>query len=99
MGSKILSKISKLAQKFLFKRNPMSASDALRRHVDGTGSGWEIDDLISWSPTLDQENEAIKPLLEIHHRYRNAQYPIGINNPDSFEDIIRLAILLESKGL
>jgi hypothetical protein len=84
----------------LFGRgNPMPASDALFHHVERTGTGWEIDDLMSWSPTPEQEEKAIAPLLDIHERYRSADYPIGISNPASFDEIRALAERLRSQGL
>ena len=77
----------------------MSASEALLRHVDGTGTGYEIDDLMSWSPTREQEEKAITPLLDIHERYRSAEYPIGISNPASFDEIRALAERLRAQHL
>ena len=77
----------------------MPASDALMRHVEGIGTGYEIDDLVSWSPTPEQEEKAIAPLLDIHARYRSDQYPIGISNPASFPEIRALAESLRSQGL
>jgi hypothetical protein len=83
----------------LGRGNPMPASEALFRHVDGTGTGYEADDLMSWSPTPEQEANAIGPLLDIHERYRSAEYPIGISNPASFEEIRALAQRLRAQGL
>ena len=68
----------------LGRGNPMPASEALFHHIEGTGTGYEIDDLMSWSPTLEQKAKAIAPLLDIHERYRSAEYPIGIGNSASF---------------
>jgi len=83
----------------LARANPMPASEALFHHVEGTGTGYEIDDLMSWSPTPEQEEKAITPLLEIHERHRSAEYPIGISNPASFEEIRALAEGLRAEGL
>jgi hypothetical protein len=77
----------------------MLASEALIHHIDGTGTGFEVDDLISWSPTPKQEEEAIKPLLDISERYRSDAYPIGVSNPASFNEIRALAERLRSQGL
>lgn len=77
----------------------MLASAALFHHVEGTGTGYEIDDLMSWSPTPAQEEKVITPLLDIHNRHRSAEYPIGINNPASFEEIRALADCLRAQGL
>ncbi|WP_205478615.1 hypothetical protein [Sphingomonas arenae] len=79
--------------------NPMPASEALLRHVEGQGTGYEIDDLMSWSPCEQQEEKAIAPLLKISERYVTNEYPIGISNPASFEDIRALAESLRAQGL
>ena len=83
----------------LFRGNPMPASEALLHHVRGTGTGWEIDDLMTWSPTPEQEEKVIGPLLDIHERYRSADYPIGIANPASIAEIEALAERLRDEGL
>ena len=83
----------------LGRGNPMSASEALMRHIEGTGTGWEIDDLMSWSPTAEQEEKAIGPLLDIAIRYRSEEYPIGFSNPASFAEIRALAERLRAEGL
>ena len=77
----------------------MPASEALIRHVEGTGTGWEVDDLVTWSPTREQEEKAIAPLLETHERYRSDEYPIGTTNPASFPEIRPLADRLRAEGL
>lgn len=79
--------------------NPMPASEALFRHVEGRGTGFEIDDLMSWSPTAEQDEKAIAPLLEISERYASNEYPIGISNPASFGEIRALAESLRAQGL
>ena len=79
--------------------NPMKASEALFHHVGGSGTGYELDDLISWSPTREQEEKAIGPLLAIHERYRCEEHPIGISNPASFDEIRTLAERLRAEGL
>jgi hypothetical protein len=84
----------------LFARtNPIPASEALMHHVEGTGSGFEVDDLMSWSPTSEQEEKAIRPLLRISEQYRSDEYPIGISNPASFTEIRALAERLRADGL
>lgn len=79
--------------------NPISASEALLHHVEGTGTGFEVDDLISRSPTSEQVEEAIAPLLDINERYRSDEYAIGVSNPASFAEIRALAERLRSQGL
>ena len=77
----------------------MPASEALIHHIEGTGTGFEVDDLMSWSPTPEQDEKAIAPLLRIHEQYRSIEYPIGISNPASFAEIRALAERLRSEGL
>ena len=77
----------------------MPASEALIHHVEGTGTGFEVDDLMTWSPTPEQEEKAIRPLLDIHERYRSDEYAIGTSNPASFAEIRALAERLRSEGL
>jgi hypothetical protein len=79
--------------------NPMPASEALIRHVEGGGTGFEIDDLMSWSPTAEQEEKAIAPLLELSQRYASNEYPVGISNPASFAEVRALAESLRAQGL
>jgi len=83
----------------LGRGNPMPASEALMHHVDGTGTGYEIDDLMHWSPTPEQEEKAIAALLDISERYGTAEYPIGISNPASFAELRALAERLREQGL
>jgi len=81
------------------KRNPMLASQAILRHLDGTGTGFEIDDLMSWSPTEAQQAKAIEPLMQIAMRYRTDAYPVGISNPAADADLRSLAAALAREGL
>ena len=81
------------------KTNPMPAPEALMHHVEGTGTGYEADDLMTWSPTLEQEEKAIAPLLDIHERYSSDEYPIDISNPATFAEIRALADRLRWQGL
>ncbi len=77
----------------------MKPSDALLRYVEGTGGGYELDDLVHASNSEETEREAIEPLLEISRRYSTREYLIGISNPASFPEIRALAECLQSKGL
>jgi hypothetical protein len=54
---------------------------------------------MTWSPTPEQEEKAVAPLLDIHERYRSAEYPIGTSNPASFDEIRALAERLRAQGL
>jgi hypothetical protein len=91
--------VTDLIAGLLGRGNRMLASEALMRHVEGTGTGFEVDDLMTWSPTPEQEEKAIRPLLDIHERYRSREYSIGISNPASFAEIKALAKRLRSEDL
>ena len=79
--------------------NPMLASEAILCHVEGRGTGYELDDPLHWSPTEEQEEKAIAPLLKISERYACSDYPIGISNPASFSELRALAESLRAQGL
>ena len=83
----------------LSRGNPTKASEALFHHVNGTGTGFEEDDWMTWSPTPEQEEKCIEPMLDIHERYRCVEYPIGISNPAAYDEIIELAERLQADGL
>jgi len=82
-----------------FLANSMPASEALLCHIEGRGTGCELDDLLHWSPSEEQEEKAIAPLLEISERYASNDYPIGISNPASFGELRALAESLRAQGL
>jgi len=76
----------------------MSISEALTHHIEGTGTGWEIDDLMSWTPNREEDKRAIDALLDIHERYRCEEYPIGVTNPASIPEMRELADRLRAEG-
>lgn len=82
----------------LFGRQ-LKPSDALLRHVNGTGSGYELDDFTHGFYSEEVEREAIEPLLAIDKKYITSEYPLGINNPAAFPAIRDLADKLRAKGL
>jgi hypothetical protein len=79
--------------------NPMKASEAMLHHIEGTGTGYELDDLVHWSPSEEAEREAIEPLLQINRDYSTPEHPLGIANPDAKEAIRALAERLRQQGL
>lgn len=83
----------------LGRGNLVPASEAIMHHVEGTGTGFEVDDLMSWSPTPEQQEKAVAPLLDIHERYRSDEYPVGTTNPASFAELRDLAERLAAEGL
>ena len=64
------------------------------RHVDGTGSGFELDDILSQG--CDDELRA--SILSIHNEYKNGEYPIGTSNPSSFDRLRALSNKLAKVG-
>ena len=82
----------------LFGRQ-LRPSDALLRHVNGTGSGYELDDFTHGFYSEEVEREAIEPLLAINQQYITCEYPLGISNPAAFQAIRDLADELRAKGL
>jgi hypothetical protein len=82
----------------LFGRQ-LKPSDALLRHINGSGSGYELDDFTYGFYSEEVEREAIEPLLAINRQYTTAEHPLGINNPAAFQAIRDLAVELRAKGL
>ena len=82
----------------LFGRQ-LKPSDALLRHVNGTGSDHELDDFTHGFYSEEVEREAIEPLLAIDQKYITPEYPLGISNPAAFQAIRDLAEDLRAKGL
>ena len=66
----------------------------LRRSLGG--HGFALDDLVHLEhPELKDVAEQV---LEISKKHSNAEYPIGISNPASEFDILKLAQQLERDG-
>ena len=66
----------------------MTLEEAIERHINSTGNGFELDDVISNGRFPDDVTDRI---IELARKYRTAQYPIGTSNPDSFEELRSLA--------
>lgn len=72
-------------------------SQLIRAHIDGTGNGYELDDLVSrWKGQI--HDEIGDRLVAIHRRFRTENYPIGTSNPESFDQLEQLAKELEERG-
>lgn len=72
-------------------------SELIRRHIDGSGSGFELDDLMSrWTGAV--YDQTVEKLVSIHRRFRTEKYPIGTSNPASFDELCGLAAELEARG-
>lgn len=73
-------------------------SEQIRSHLQGTGTGFELDDLMT--RRIGGIYEEISSRLEaIHQRYRTSEYPIGTSNPASFASLEELAVELQQQGL
>jgi hypothetical protein len=66
----------------------MTFKEKIVRHTNGTGTGFEIDDLLSDGSC---PQDTIDKILFIEEKYRNDDYPIGISNPASFQELLELA--------
>lgn len=66
----------------------MTLSEMIERHIEGTGNGFEIDDIVSSGKFPDEVVEAI---ANIEKKYRYDGYTLGISNPDSFEELLTVA--------
>jgi hypothetical protein len=72
-------------------------SELIRLHISGAGNGFELDDLMSaWTGGI--YDEISERIVQIHHGFKNKQYKIGTSNPDSYEELERLASELEQRG-
>jgi thiamine biosynthesis lipoprotein ApbE len=81
----------------MFRRgNLPRPSELIRHHLNGTGSGFELDDLISWG--RPEYEEAANEIAAIANRYRTEDWSIGIANPDARDDLRALAERLEAQG-
>ena len=75
------------------KRKP---SDYLRGHL--AGGGYDLDDLVHVHDGDPAYDDVIEEVLAIAKRFSSAEYPIGIADPASDDDLRALAERLESEG-
>lgn len=66
----------------------MSLEEAIDRHIHSTGTGFDLDDAMS---SGRYPKEVTDRLYEISQKYRTVEHPLGVTNPDSFDDLRRLA--------
>jgi hypothetical protein len=78
------------------RRQPAKPSELIRNHLNGSGSGFDLDDLVSTG--LPQYEDVAKEVVEISFRCRTAECPIGIANPASFAELTSLVERLEAQG-
>ena len=73
-------------------------SSLIRSHIEGRGSGYELDDLMSGC-SGGVYDEITDRVVAIHRKYRTEAYRIGTSNPESFPALEELALELEQRGL
>ena len=56
----------------------------IRHHIDGTGNGYDLDDVMSRGLYPEWVSDAI---YDIAKKHENGEYPIGISNPASNIDL------------
>jgi hypothetical protein len=78
----------------MFKRR--KPSEYLRGHL--AGDGYDLDDLVHAHQSDPAYEDVIEEVLTISKRFSTADYPIGIGNPASDDDLRVLAERLESEG-
>ena len=78
---------------------PYKASVLIRRHLDGSGNGYELDDLVhEWVDDPDKD-DVIQRVLDINSDYTlPGEPPLGVYKPEAREALLRLAEQLESEG-
>jgi hypothetical protein len=78
---------------------PEKASALIRRHLEGSGSGYELDDLVhEWVDDPDKD-QVIECILNINNDYTlSGEPPFGVYKPEAREALLRLAEQLESEG-
>jgi hypothetical protein len=80
--------------RLLWRRKP---SEFVRDHLNGTGNGFELDDLVS-SGHPDWEDVAQR-LVEINLRHNvPGEPPLGVYTDRAREDLLKLAEDLEAQG-
>jgi hypothetical protein len=70
-------------------------SEYIRRHLDGTGSGFELDDLTSWHDRDPAWQDVIDRLMEINRRHGS---PLGVYKDEARQELLQLAVELEAQG-
>jgi hypothetical protein len=73
-------------------------SELIRRHLQGAGNGFELDDLMS-ERTDSVYEEIARIIVELHERFKTPEYPIGTSNPASFQSLEDFADDLQRRGL
>lgn len=72
----------------LGKGKRVTLEEAIDRHIHSTGTGFELDDVMC---SGRYPKAVTDRLYEISQRYRTAEHPLGVTNPESFDDLRLLA--------
>lgn len=66
----------------------MHLRELIERHIASSGTGYEIDDIIS---SGNFSAEIITRIVDIEQRYRSKTFKVGISNPASYVELRQLA--------
>ena len=74
-------------------------SEYIRRHLDGTGNGYELDDLVSWHARDPEWQDVIERILDINRRHSlPGEPPLGVYKDSANDELRQLALELEAQG-
>jgi hypothetical protein len=73
---------------FQFHKDNRTLKELIERHITSSGTGFEIDDIISGGAF---SNEVVNAIYDIDRRYRTEIYKMGSSNPASFAELQKLA--------
>lgn len=65
----------------------MTLRESIEKHIDGRGTGFELDDVVSGGGYPKELEDRI---YQISVRFRTPEYPIGTDNPASFKELRKL---------
>jgi hypothetical protein len=68
----------------LLKDKVMTLKEAIWQHISGTGTGFELDDVMS---SGRYSKDVLDAIYQIHDKYRTNEYPVGISNPECFNEL------------
>ena len=66
----------------------VTLEEAIERHITSSGTGFELDDVVS---SGHYPEAAVSKIVAISSKYRTPEYPVGIVNPDSYDELKKVA--------
>jgi len=74
-------------------------SEYIRRHLSGTGTGFELDDMLSRHDRAPEWQDVLRRVHEINrHHILSGEPPLGVYKDEARADLERLAEELERQG-